>query len=195
MVVCGVRAEFLETIARNDRLCTWYNAQFAQHKVVIQGMVDEFKVTSAELTSSVTDARQETKTLSEQNVELGGSWAKLNGDLVTAFDEQTAKISSVREEMSNWAKDHKVDILRLLQRDGSPAVASRGQSGSADGRTLSVDKKELSVWKLPDQVTKHEFCHWLDAIDTNLAAAQHIEYPEVVLDNVRRLEGEITLSN
>ena len=49
--------------------------------------------------------------------------------------------------------------------------------------------------EMPDQVTKHEFRHWLDAIDTNLAAAQHFEYPEVVLDKVRRFEGEIIQLN
>ena len=48
------------------------------------------------------------------------------------------------------------------------------------------------MWKLPDQVTKHEFCHWLDDIDTNLAAAQHFEHPEVVLDKVKRFESEIS---
>ena len=92
---------FSETSARIDRLCTGYHAEFAQHKEAILAIVADFTVTSAELASSVTDACQETKTLSEQNVELSGSWAKLHGDLGTAFDEQTANISSVREEMSN----------------------------------------------------------------------------------------------
>ena len=48
---------------------------------------------------------------------------------------------------------------------------------------------------MPYQVTKHEFRQWLDAIDTYFSAAQHFEYPEVVLDNVRRFEGEITQLN
>ena len=56
-------------------------------------------------------------------------------------------------------------------------------------------RQERAIWKLPDQVTKHEFRHWLDAIDTNHAAAQHFAYPEVVLDKVRRSEGEITQSH
>ena len=51
------------------------------------------------------------------------------------------------------------------------------------------------MWKLPDQVTKHEFRHWLDATGIYFAAAQHFEYPEVVLDKVRRYEGEITQLN
>ena len=53
----------------------------------------------------------------------------------------------------------------------------------------------MLVWELPDQGTKHEFRHWLDAIDTNLAAVQHCEYPEVVLDKMKLFEGEIISSN
>ena len=66
---------------------------FEQHKVVIGKIVDEFKGTSTELTSSVNDARVETKTLSEQNTVL-------RGELGSAFAEQTVKIEKVREEMS-----------------------------------------------------------------------------------------------
>ena len=82
----------------------------------------------------------------------------------------------------------------LLQQGGGGPAASTGPSRSADGRARSNDKEELSVWKLPDQVTKHEFRHWLYAIVTYFAATQHFEYPEVVLDKVMRFEGEISPS-
>ena len=88
-------------------------------------------------------------------------------DLGTAFGEQPAKITTVRDEMSNWARDHKVLIMMLLQQSGGGQSASTGLPRSADGKGPTIDKKELSVWKLPDQVTKHEFHHWLDAIDIN----------------------------
>ena len=51
------------------------------------------------------------------------------------------------------------------------------------------------MWKLPDQVTKQEFRHWLDAVDTYLSAAQKFEFPEVVLDKVRRHTDEVNQSN
>ena len=95
--------------------------------------------------------------------------------------------------MSNCGRDHKVDILRLLlQQSGGGPAASTGRTRSADGWAPSIDKNKNSMWKLPDQITKHAFRHWLDAMDTYFAAAQHFEYPEVVLDKVRRFEGEIT---
>ena len=71
-IVDEARTEFQETSARIDKLCTDYNAQFEDHKVVIGKIVDEFKGTSTELTSSVNDARVETKTFSEQNTVLRG---------------------------------------------------------------------------------------------------------------------------
>ena len=48
---------------------------------------------------------------------------------------------------------------------------------------------------LTDWVTKQEFRHWLDTIDTNLDAAQNFQYPEIVLDKVKQFEGEINSDN
>ena len=82
----------------------------------------------------------------------------------------------------------------MLQQGGGGNVTDYSrpsQHPGADGKGPTINKKELPVWKLPDQVTKHEFRHWLDLIDTYLAAAQHFEYPEVVLDKERRHESEV----
>ena len=141
LIVTEARAEFAETSARIDTLCTGYNEQFEEHKAVIGKIVDEFKVTSAELTSSVTDARVETKTLDEQN-------AVLRGELGNAFAEQTAKIAGVREEMSKWAAEYKVTVMTMLQQGGGGNGGDQPRSGSghgAGGKSPTIDKKELSV--------------------------------------------------
>ena len=69
IVITDARQEFADSNARIDSFCTDYNAQFDQHRVVIQGIVDDFKVTTAELTSSVSEARRQTKILNERNAE------------------------------------------------------------------------------------------------------------------------------
>ena len=69
-IVNDARAEFAETSGRIDRLCTGYNAEFTEHKGVIEKIVEEFKVTSASLTQSVDSAREETSLLNEQNKDL-----------------------------------------------------------------------------------------------------------------------------
>ena len=73
--------------------------------------------------------------------------------------------------------------------------ATTGHSPSTDVRAPSVDEKDVSAWKLPQQVTKQEFRHWLDTIDTNLDAVHHFKYSEVVLDKVKRSEEEVNMDN
>ena len=48
---------------------------------------------------------------------------------------------------------------------------------------------------MPENVTKQEFRHWIGTADTNLDAAHHFEFPELVLDKVKRSEVEVSASN
>ena len=133
-VVNETRQELSDANARIDVLCTGYNAKFEQHRVVIQGIVDGFKETTAGLTESVNEARRETKIHDERNTEL-------RDQLGVEFGQQTATIARVRDEMSKWASDYKVDIMKLLQLGGGGLAASTGLPQSANGRTPTIDKK------------------------------------------------------
>ena len=66
-----------------------------------------------------------------------------------------------------------------------------GPHGTSD----VVDKKEVAVWKLQDCVSKPDFRHWLDIIDSNLNAVHHFQHPEIVLDKLRRFDKEVTAAN
>ena len=44
-------------------------------------------------------------------------------------------------------------------------------------------------------MSKQEFRHWIDTIDTNLNAAHNFKFPEMVLDKVKRSEVEVNESN
>ena len=44
-------------------------------------------------------------------------------------------------------------------------------------------------------MSKQEFRHWVDTIDTNLDAAHGFKYPEIVLDKVKRSEVEVNEGN
>ena len=55
-----------------------------------------------------------------------------------------------------------------------------------------VDKKEVAVWKLQDGVSKPDFRHRLDIIDSKLDAVFHFQYPEVVLDKLRSFDKDVT---
>ena len=55
--------------------------------------------------------------------------------------------------------------------------------------------KEVAVWKVPEHVSKRDFLHWIDTIDTKLDAAHHFKFSEMVLDKVKRSEVEADESN
>ena len=54
------------------------------------------------------------------------------------------------------------------------------------------DKKELNVWKLPDDVSKLDVRHWLDTVDIQLEAIHGLQYPDLVQENNKRLPNDVT---
>ena len=198
-IIDDAKSEFESSRQRTSDLIEGFNAQFEQHKKVIEGIVADFQGSSAALASSTQEARVETKTLKEELVAMEAQHTKLRSDLSTEFGQQTARVQAARDDMSAWAEQHKVTVMTMLQQAGSGGSMDQGkgqgQGQAQGGKGPSIDKKEVSVWKLPDQVSKQEFRHWLDAVDTYLSAAQNFEFPEVVLDRVRRHPDEVNQSN
>ena len=74
------------------------------------------------------------------------------------------------------------------------AEKESGGFGSSAGKGYghSPDKKELAVWKCPDNVSKLDFRLWIAAIENNLEGVHGYDQPDVVLDAVRRQQTEIT---
>ena len=54
------------------------------------------------------------------------------------------------------------------------------------------DKKEVSVWKLPDGVSKPDFRHWIDSIDIQLEAIDGFVYHDLVFEKIKRMPTEVT---
>ena len=57
------------------------------------------------------------------------------------------------------------------------------------------DKKEVSVWKLPDGVSKPDFRHWIDGIDIQLEVIHGFVYPDLVFEKIKRLPTEVTVAS
>ena len=57
---------------------------------------------------------------------------------------------------------------------------------------LRVDKKEVPVWKLPEEVTKVQFRHWVNVMDIQLEAIHGWKNAVYILSRVKRSEDEIT---
>ena len=74
-------------------------------------------------------------------------------------------------------------------------TGGKGSGGKDEQKSPAVDRKDVAVWKLPVGVSKLEFRHWVDTIDTNFDAALGFKYTEVVLDKVKRSEVPVDESN
>ena len=54
-----------------------------------------------------------------------------------------------------------------------------------------LDKKELAPWKLPEELDKAGFRHWIDTVDMSLELLHGWKMPNLVLNHVRRAKVAI----
>ena len=99
-------------------------------------------------------------------------------------------IGEFKTQVGEWAQ-------RIRQEVGASQAGGSTGPGAGGGSVgkIMVDKKDMAVWKLQDTITKLDFRHWLDAIDSEFGTIHHRPYPEVVLDKVRRSKTTITAKN
>ena len=116
-----------------------------------------------------------------------------HSDLITNLGEfgekQTTALSALRANIDLWANGFQARIESQVGGLG-------GMQGSAGGAEKEkkgprVDRKEVAVWKLPDNVGKDGFRHWIDAVDNQLEAVHSLPFPELVLERVRRSKVEV----
>ena len=119
-IIEDASTEFEGSRQRINELCTTNNDTFADHKRVIEAIVADFNGSSAALASSTTAARSETQTLSEE-------LTRLRGELNTEFDARTESLVKVRKEMSDWAEQHKVTVMTMLQQGGGGGAMDQGK--------------------------------------------------------------------
>ena len=169
-----------------------HQEEFAKHQSVIEGIAAASEVKFKELEASTND------------LELHMNEAKVDAQKLSAGVDEFA--NSQRESMEKVKSDCGVAIKefenkvgecaqRLKQEMGTAQPGTSGGSGPGGHGKLSVDKKEISVWKLADSATRPDFRHWCDTIDSNLDAVHHLPYPEILLDKVRRSKTEINATN
>ena len=60
------------------------------------------------------------------------------------------------------------------------------------GNAKGIDKKEIAVWKIPEDVDKQCFRHWLDAIDQQLELVHGFKHASFVMNEIPRSNIEIT---
>ena len=106
------------------------------------------------------------------------------------------QIEAVKTEASAWAEQFKLNLYGIMEAGPSSGkTGGKGSGGKDQQKSPAVDRKEVAVWKLPVGVSKLEFRHWIDTVDTNFDAALGFKYPEIDLDKVKRSEVEVNEEN
>ena len=125
-VIDEAKKEFEDSRQRIDTMCQGFNTQFGNHKTVIENIVTESQSSTGTRSASTQEARVETKTLKEELVAMEGQHTKLRKDLANEFAQQTASLATVRKEMSDWAEQHKVTVMTMLQQGGGGGSMAKG---------------------------------------------------------------------
>ena len=71
---------------------------------------------------------------------------------------------------------------------GKGSFSGRGFDGGGKGAGASVDRKENAVWKLPEDVSKIQFRHWMTAVDIQLEAVHGWRHADYILNRIKRSE-------
>ena len=45
---------------------------------------------------------------------------------------------------------------------------SSGGGGTGEGKHKGIEKKEIAVWKFPEELDESAVCNWVDAVDMQL---------------------------
>ena len=94
--------------------------------------------------------------------------------------ESEKKSLAFREEIRVWSQEF-AGHVQEIQFDAKPAVV-----------VAKYDKKEVSVWKLVDGVSRPDFRNWSDSIDIQLEAIHGFVYPDLVFEKINRMPTEVT---
>ena len=99
-----------------------------------------------------------------------------------------AEVVTLRQGVYDWSVKYADEVKQMVQSGNF----STNFDHKPAANLAKHDKKELSVWKLPDNVSKPDFRHWLDTVDIQLEAIHGFQYPDLVLERIKRLPNEVT---
>jgi hypothetical protein len=139
--------------------------------------------------------RQTEDALTKLDQSLHGFDAKLASAVENCKTGAIAEIEVLRGQMYTYSVGAKAEITEIV------AAISSGQGagfkggfgkgfggdtgkGSDSGFGKGVDRKELAVWKLPDDVTKIQWRHWANAVDLQLEAVHNWRHADIVLNRI-----------
>ena len=98
---------------------------------------------------------------------------------VNSMKEVTTQVSVLRQHVMDWSVGYTKSIEEMVKSGGV-----RVESAPTHGNAGKHGKKDLAIWKLAEGVSKPDFRHWLDSVDTALEAVHGFDYPDLVLQQI-----------
>ena len=148
--------------------------------------------------------RQTEEHLTKLTESLVGIDENISGALESCKAATIAEVNDIRAQTHTFALGAKaeinqiVDFLKSGQGDEGKGGSGFGKGfggdggkGSGSGFGKGVDRKEVAVWKLPDDVSKVQFRHWANAVDLQLEAVHGWRHADIILNRVKRSEDPI----
>ena len=175
--------------------------KFAHPRNFTYTLMNDFNAKIDGMNTRVSQALAETQALGQCSAallaDLNSFPERLQKAMGNVKTSSEAKMVSIRDNLPIWF-DGLVNKVGEAIRTGvgmGSDLARFGQSPSRAERSVpkaaGIDKKEVAVWKLLDQISEAVFRHWFDAVDLQLEAEHHSPFLEIQLDKIRRQEVEI----
>ena len=122
--------------------------------------------------------------LADLLVKLGAKFEELEAGIEAKFAGTQRDAKETMAQLQTWSQQ-----FERTHPGAPPGIAGAGFSGKGKGGHL--DKKDLAVWKLDDNVDRLRFRHWVEAVENNLEQVHGWDRASEVLDRVRRQEAEV----
>ena len=108
---------------------------------------------------------------------------KVDMDRQNLFSACEKEFAGLKEQMNRWF----ITAKESHDAGGSGRGGAMGHGASA----TKLDKKELAPWKLPEDLDKTAFRHWIDTVEMSLELLHGWKIPNLVLNHVRRAKVAI----
>ena len=136
------------------------------------------------------------KALVEQlTAETSGALVGLDGRLSAAVaDTRQGMINefqTLNDKLHTWTVGVKAGIEALRSGKGASGPA---RAFGSDGKVAGggINKTEVAVWKLPEDVSKVQYRHWSNAVDIQLQAVHGWSCSDYIINRVKRCPDPMT---
>ena len=125
----------------------------------------------------------------------------IDGKLINAVEEcrttTVGNIDVLRNQLYTFAVGAKAEITEIVGVietgkgfDGKSGSSNKGfDGGGGKGTGSSIDRKEVAVWKLPEEVSKIQFRHWVNVVDLQLEAAHGWRHADITLNWIKKSDS------